>query len=73
MKTTQKELRRLAATGAAVDVSNISNAEMELLARGRDNIAFSYGVYGCNGALFSKDGALYVVIGRVINLWYIMA
>ena len=73
MKITQKELKRLAASGAAVDVSNITNEEMEALAKGRDDLAFSYGTYGCNGALFSKGGALYVVIGRVGNLWHVMA
>lgn len=72
MKITLKELKRLAASGAAVDVSNISNEEMILLASGRINIAFSYGTYGCNGALFSKDGTMYAVIGRVGNLWQVM-
>ena len=75
-KTTQKELKRLAATGAAYDVSNYPDIEMALIVgNGIDKIAFSYGVNGCNGALFRgrNSGALYVVIGRVGNLWHVMA
>lgn len=73
---TRKELKRLAATGAAYDVSNIPNGEMELIVRnGITKIAFAYGTYGCSGALFkgNNSGALYVVIGRVGNLWHVMA
>ena len=72
MKTTLKELRNFAKTRIAKDVTHLDNKEMELLAKGRKNIAFSHGTYGCNGALFEKDGELYVVIGRAANLWHVM-
>ena len=76
MEITRKELKRLVATGAAYDVSNIPNSEMELIVRnGITKIAFAYGVNGCSGALFkgNNSGALYVIIGRVGNLWHVMA
>lgn len=70
--TTMRELRRLAATGEAIDVSAIPWKEAhELARRPHTRIASSSGKYGLTGIAFrdDEDGQLYVVIGRCSNLW----
>ena len=70
MKTTQKELKRLVRTGAAVDVTNASQDIINNIIYNRTVLAYSAGVYGLNGILVKNyDGTLYAVVGRTLNLF----
>lgn len=66
---TQKQLRELVKTGAAVDVSNADNETRREIERNEgyyNQIGYSAGVYGCNGMLLkgNKTGKLYAVTSR---------
>ena len=70
--TTLRELRRLAATGEAIDATHFAWKDAaELARRPHTRIASSSGKYGLTGIAFrdDEDGRLYVVIGRCSNLW----
>lgn len=70
--TTLRELRRLAASGEAIDATHFEWKDAAELARKpRTRIASSSGIYGLTGIAFrdDEDGQLYVVIGRCTNLW----
>lgn len=64
-KFTQKQLRVLVRSGAAVDLTHALNYSEAKLQEGEylSQIGYSHGVYGCNGKLFqaSKSGKLYAI------------
>ena len=72
---TQKQLRALIASGAAVDLEKAHKSARELggdYIAGLRQIGYSAGVYGINGALFSDgSGRLYAIASRTSTLfWY---
>lgn len=68
-KYTQRQIKNLVRTGAAVDVSNADNAERAAI-ESREGyytqIGYAEGVYGCSGMLLqgNKTGTLYAVTSR---------
>lgn len=72
-KTTQKELKELIRTGAAVDVTTKSDSikTRDIIPEAYDKIAYSAGIYGANGALYKgcETGQLYAVTARTSNLF----
>ena len=57
---TQKELRKLVNSGAAVDLTKSHNRKE--IGEPYDQIGYSYGIYGCNGKLFKgESGKLYAI------------
>ena len=70
---TQKQLRALIASGAAIDLEKAhKEAEKAGLTRieGLTKIGFSHGVYGINGALFKdSNGRLYAITQRTCTLF----
>lgn len=66
-KYTQKQLRALIHSGAAIDLSaRTSNADYSALMADEGclhQIGYSAGLYGCNGKLFlgDKSGRLYAI------------
>lgn len=71
--TTQKHIRGLVKSGAAVDGNKLTYAQVCELRNHRVKIDTSAGVYGVNGAvvLDSRDCTLYGFVGRTTNLWVI--
>lgn len=67
-KTTQKFIKDHARRGWAIDVTNDSNAITEPY----EKIAFSMGVYGCNGLLLRGllSGNYYAICSRSSALFY---
>lgn len=68
-KYTQKELKALARTGAAVDITNHGTEQYkELLKREKDfdRLGYSSGIYGINGGLIQgqETGTLYAITAR---------
>ena len=64
---TQKQLRNLVATGAAINVADSSKKVHEPVR----NIGYSRGVYGCNGLLMRGDsGQLYAIVSRSSALFF---
>ena len=68
-RTTQKELRRLVRTGAAIDATAYGLEEYKRVSAtegGFDSVAYSAGMYGVNGALARgrASGTLYAVTAR---------
>ena len=66
---TQKQLKSLVKTGAAIDVTNADNETRKQIERDEgyyNQIGYSAGVYGCNGMLLKghKTGKLYAVTSR---------
>lgn len=71
-RTTQRELRSMIANGIAIDATHMPQDEAyEIARKPRTRLAYSQGVYGCNGLCFKVDESekLYVIIGRCSNLW----
>lgn len=70
-KLTQKEIKRLIKTGAAVDITTWTSEKIkELQNKNIEKIGLSFGVYGTNGGLFKdKDGNLYAITARTSNLF----
>lgn len=67
MKVTQKTIKRLIETGAAVDVSNAENYRRDFMST---ILYYSVGESGVNGAaLVLYDGTIQAVIGRCSNLF----
>lgn len=66
---TQKQLRALVRTGAAVDVTNAS--ERNAIPENYTQIGYSAGVYGCNGQLFRglDSGKLYAITARTTAIY----
>ena len=65
-RLTQKEIKRMLNEGLALP------ATFEyMIARNFKQIAYSCGVYGCNGFVLrdNDNGALYAYVGRGINIW----
>lgn len=68
-KYTQRELKELVRTGAAVDITNHSTALYEnLLVQEKDieRLGYSSGINGINGGLIrgKKTGTLYTITAR---------
>lgn len=68
-KYTQKELKTLIRTGAAVDITNHGTAEYKALIENEkdlDKLGYSSGIYGINGGLLQgqKTGTLYAITAR---------
>lgn len=63
-KYTQKQLKKLIAVGAAIDVTNATN--VEAIPEHYRQIGSAAGVYGCSGKLFQglESGKLYAVTSR---------
>ena len=65
MKTTLKEIK----AHPAIDVTAWNEEQLEALPH-LDEIAYSVGVYGCNGKLFiGTDGKFYKITSRSTNLF----
>lgn len=63
---TQKQLKNLVNTGAAVDITRGDNETREQILKEEEyytQIGYSAGVYGCNGMLLKghKTGKLYAI------------
>ena len=76
-KTTQKELRRLVNTGAAVDITTASDKKLNEIREAEsrlESVAVSVGIYGRNGQLLrgEKTGTLYAITARTTNVFWIM-
>lgn len=70
-KYTQKGLKNLVKTGAAVDITNYNFTQAQALNRAHslDKIGYSSGVYGLNGALLQDEsGTLYAITARNTTL-----
>ena len=65
-KYTQKEIKNFVALGLAENITNYSFKEAnELRRRGLEQVGYSCGTYGINGALFQDDGGqLYAITAR---------
>lgn len=68
-KYTQRELRALVRTGAAVDITNHGTAEYKTLRekeKDLDKLGYSSGMYGINGGLLQgqETGTLYAITAR---------
>lgn len=65
---TQKQLRSLVNSGAAIDVNNANVRDGKIIngiPESYTQIGYSAGVYGCNGRLFKgESGQLYAVTAR---------
>lgn len=66
---TQKQLRALVASGAAIDLTHISDYK-DAPAKGLKQIGYSAGVYGCNGKLLQDEhGKLYAITARTTAIY----
>lgn len=64
---TQKQLKQLVRTGAAIDVTNDSKRRISGYYR---QVGYSCGVYGCNGMLLQDEsGQLYAVTARTTAIY----
>ncbi len=68
-KYTQKQLRNLVATGAAIDVTNAR--DNKVISEPYRQIGYSAGVYGCNGQLYKgiTTGKLYAITSRTTAIY----
>lgn len=66
---TQRQLKNLVRTGAAVDVTNAH--ERRAIPEPYAQVGFSSGVYGCNGQLFKglETGKLYAITARTTAIF----
>lgn len=65
LKVTQKKIKEF----PAVDITTWREEKMQELPR-LEEIAYSIGVYGCNGKLFhGADGKFYKITSRSTNLF----
>lgn len=66
---TQKQLKALVNSGAAIDVTRARNANE--ISESYFQIGYAAGVYGCNGMLLqgSETGKLYAVCGRTTAIF----
>lgn len=64
-----KEIKRLVAIGAAVDLTNAPNLEAWRKNTRYEKIGYSCGIYGINGGLLeAEDGQLYAITAPNANL-----
>lgn len=68
-KYTQRELKTLVRTGAAVDITSHGTAEYKALIekeKDLDKLGYSSGMYGINGGLLQgqETGTLYAITAR---------
>ena len=70
-KYTQRELKTLVRTGAAVNITNHGITEYKALIekekeKGLDKLGYSSGIYGINGGLLQgqETGTLYAITAR---------
>lgn len=68
-KYTQKQLKELVKSGAAIDVTNAG--ERGAIPENYSQIGYSAGVYGCNGMLLQgcESGKLYAVTARTTAIY----
>lgn len=67
-KFTQKQLRELVRTGAAINVSNASTKKE--IPECYNQIGYASGLYGCNGMLLQgESGKLYAVTSRTTAIY----
>lgn len=68
-KFTQKQLRALVASGAAVDVTNASSRDV--IPENYKQIGYAAGLYGCAGMLLQgyDTGKLYAVTSRTTAIY----
>lgn len=74
IKTTLKELKEMTRHYGALDLTNAKDHEIEEIRQtvGLNKIAYSAGVYGCNGYLLEdNNGKKYTIIGRVSNMYLV--
>lgn len=74
IKTTQRELKEMSRHYGAIDITNAQHNVIEEIRKtvGLNKIAYSSGVYGCNGYLLEdNNGKKYVIIGRVSNIYVV--
>ena len=65
---TQKELRKLVASGVATDITNAH--DYNAVPKPYDVVGYSKGIYGCNGKLLKdENGRLYAIIGATSALY----
>ena len=71
IKVTQKEIKRLARIGAAIDVTNVEVPDPKGYF---EKVMWSQGVYGANGVVVKDtgDGTLYAVTSRSSNLFRLL-
>lgn len=64
---TQRQLKQLVSTGAAIDCTNDSERRIKGYYR---QIGYSAGVYGCNGMLLKdENGQLYAITARTTAIY----
>ena len=73
-KFTQRRLRELVNSGAAIDITNGDNdtrEKIEAVEGSYAQIGYSAGVYGCNGMLLQgkRTGQLYAVTRRTTAIF----
>ena len=73
-KYTQKQLRGLVESKAAVDISQGTNEtrnQIEAEEGYLNQVGYAAGMYGCNGMLFAghKTGKLYAITGRTSAIY----
>lgn len=71
---TQKELKNLVATNAAIDLTYANNEDKHRIEKEEgylQQIGYSSGMYGCSGLLLkaSKSNKLYAVTARTTAIW----
>ena len=68
-KYTQKQLRALVASGAAIDVTNAD--KRGAIPESYRQIGYAAGIYGCSGMLLKGDktGKLYAVTSRTTAIY----
>lgn len=65
---TQKQLRGLVSSGAAIDVTHAT--DRKAIPEYYSQIGYSHGVYGCNGMLLKgESGQLYAVCSRTSAIY----
>ncbi len=73
-KYTQKHLRSLVNSGAAIDLTNADNADRDRIMAEEGwlkQIGYAAGMYGCSGLLFvgMNSGKLYAVTSRTSAIY----
>lgn len=72
-KITQKEIKRLIRTGAAVDITNAPTKTLKAVKLNEKEHFTSFGIYGMNGALFvDNKGDLFGITSRCSSLFYMI-
>ncbi len=73
-KYTQKQLRQMVGTGAAIDITNANNVDREQIMQEEGwlkQIGYAAGIYGCSGMLFigHNTGKLYAITSRTSAIY----